>query len=181
MNEHERDLYDEFVKRHCKAFKISREEFCKNRPEVPLPVIVENSSNQPFEPYVKFRIDMRFSVNRILKELGKQVRHFKKVYETDFEQFVRNGESGMPACHTDLAVTQMKKGRLVRQEASLREIETYRRQLEVYDLRERDGHSFAEILKRCKWASQLHEIYNDYTAAKRWIDVGPPFGPPFRL
>ena len=180
MNEQERDLYDEFVKRHCEVFNILRSDFFRNRPEVPMPVVVENASSTPLEPYLNLKADLRFSSKKILKELEKHIRQFKKMYEQNFEKYVRDGKSDMPACHTDLVVNQMKKGRLAEQGASLRELEVYRRQLAVYDLREREKLTFTEILKRSAWTSELHDIHNSYNAAKRYIDIGPPFGPPFR-
>ena len=180
MNEQERDLYDEFVKRHCEVFNIFRSDFFKNRPDVPRPVVVESTNSTPFEPYLNLKVDLRFSSKKILKELAKHVRQFKKVYEQEFEEYIRDGKSNMPACHTDLIVNQMIKGRLAKQGASPRELQVYRRQLAVYDLREREKLTFAEILKRSAWTSEMHVIHNYYNAAKRYIDIGPPFGPPFR-
>ena len=182
MNEQERDLYDEFVKRHCEAFNVSTSEFYKNRPELPRPVVVESVNSGPFEPYINLKINLCFSTKKILKELEELVRQHKKLYEREFENFVREGKSDMPACHTDLVVKQMKKGRLVESDTSSpRELEVYRQQLTVYDLRERQKLTFSEILERSGWASGLHDIHNHYNAAKRYIDIGPPFGPPFRL
>ena len=181
MNEQERDLYDEFVKRHCEVFNISISDFFKNRPELPRPVVVESVNSEPFEPNIILKANLCFSTTKILIEIEEQVRQYKKLYERKFENFVRDGKSDMPACHTDLVVKQMKKGRLVeRATSSPHELEVYRQQLTVYDLREREKLTFSEILDRSEWASELPDIYNRYNAAKRYIDIGPPFGPPFR-
>ena len=182
MNEQERDLYDEFVKRHCEAFNISKSDFFKNRPELPRPVVVESVSSGPSEPCINLKVNLCFSTKKVLTELEKRVRQYKKLYEQEFEKFVRDGKSNMPACHTDLVVKQMKKGRLVEGgTSSPRDLKVYRQQLTVYDMRERQNLKFSEILERSGWASGLHDIYNHYNAAKRYIDIGPPFGPPFRL
>jgi hypothetical protein len=37
--------------------------------------MVEAASNQPFEPYLALKIDLRFSYNKIFAAIEKQVRY----------------------------------------------------------------------------------------------------------
>jgi hypothetical protein len=180
MNEQEQLLYAEFVKRHCEAFSLSMDEFCESRPEVPRPVKVKETGHAPLEPELTLTIDLRFSGDDILGEIEEMVRRYKQRYEARFKEFIRSNDSGMPACHAELMLHQVRKGGLVSQGVSSRELETYRRQLEVYDLREREGLSFQQILQRCQWTDDEFAVQRHYAAAKRHVDMGPPFGPPFR-
>ena len=195
----EEELYREFIKRHLERFKISEKEFERRQPKVQYPVIAKAVNHQhsepsrihPFEPYLTFKVDLRFSGNKIIKEVEKLVRYYKKKYDQDFERTMRdNGCDVVETVLEDGTVVDTKEPfkkalkwmcdwrldeRYVK--ASPRDLETYHQQLKVYDLK-RDRVKETQIAERLNILP--HTVKNHWRAANKYIEKGPPFGPPFK-
>jgi len=197
MNEEE--LYREFIKRHLERFKVTENKFKRRRPKVQNPVILIEVNRQPreptrfhpFEPYLTLKVDLRFSGNKIIKEVEKLVRQNKKRYEQDFEMSMRDFgcdvvenvlEDGTVVETKEFfekAVEEMRNWRLDKRyvKAKPRDLEIYRLQLEVYDLKYA-GVKETQIVERL--SISLDTVKNHWKAAKKYIEKGPPFGPPFK-
>jgi len=184
MTKEEKKLYAEFVKRHCDRFNISEEDFYKQRPPPERPVSIEAASNQPFEPHLTLKIDLRYSQNKIFAAVEKQVKHFKAMYEEDFDEYVRDKHAfwaaweGQEPTGDKKVIKQARKSRMDRRyHGAPREPMLYCQMIEVYDLKCAKAKE-TQISERLSLS--LDTVKNYYKAAKHYIEFGPPFGPPFK-